>query len=106
MLAERRAGSIIILHGSLLGLVVPVIHMKGASGVVGGAIGKSIQAVFLVGTLLALGVNAMFSAIPFRLPTPAAPRGVAGDAGPRACEPGAKRSPTLRFWPGCSGTRV
>ena len=34
-LAERRAGYIIILLGSLLGLVVPVIHMKGASGVVG-----------------------------------------------------------------------
>ena len=34
-LAERRAGYIIILLGSLLGLVVPVVHMKGASGVVG-----------------------------------------------------------------------
>jgi len=41
VLAERRAGYIIILLGSLLGLVVPVIHMKGASGVVGGEICKS-----------------------------------------------------------------
>jgi hypothetical protein len=33
VLAEQRAGYIIILLGSLLGLVVPVIHMKGANGV-------------------------------------------------------------------------
>jgi hypothetical protein len=62
-LAERRAGYIIILLGSLLGLVVPVIHMKGASGVVGGEIGKSTQAFFFVWTLLALGVTAMLSVI-------------------------------------------
>ena len=30
VLAERRSGYVIILLGSLLGLVVPVIHMKGA----------------------------------------------------------------------------
>src|SRR5438445_13868136 len=29
VLAERRSGYVIILLGSLLGLVVPVIHMKG-----------------------------------------------------------------------------
>ena len=63
VLAERRAGYIIILLGSLLGLVVPVIHMKGANGVVGGEIGKSTQAFFFVWTLLALGVTAMFSAL-------------------------------------------
>jgi len=63
VLAERRAGYIIILLGSLLGLVVPVIHMKGASGVVGGEIGKSTQAFFFVWTLLALGVTAMFSVL-------------------------------------------
>jgi len=55
VLAERRAGYIIILLGSLLGLVVPVIHMKG----VGGEIGKSTQAFFFVWTLLALGVTAI-----------------------------------------------
>src|SRR6516162_4339004 len=63
VLAERRARYIIILLGSLLGLVVPVIHMKGANGVVGGEIGKSTQAFFFVWTLLALGVTAMFSAL-------------------------------------------
>ena len=61
--AERRAGYIIILLGSLLGLLVPVIHMKGARGVLGGEIGNSTQAFFFVWTLLALGVTAMFSAV-------------------------------------------
>ena len=62
-LAERRAGYIIIFLGSLLGLVVPVVHMKGAGGVVGGEIGKSSEAFFFVWTLLALGVTAMFSVV-------------------------------------------
>ena len=63
MAAERRAGYIIVLLGSLLGPVVPVVHMKGASGVVGGEIGKSTQAFFFVWTLLALGVTAMMSVV-------------------------------------------
>ena len=63
VLAERRAGYIIILLGSLLGLVVPVVHMKGSHGLVGGEIGKSTHAFFFVWTLLALGVTAMFSII-------------------------------------------
>jgi hypothetical protein len=63
VLAERRAGYIIILLGSLLGLLVPVLHMKGAHGVLGGEIGKSTQAFFFVWTMLALSVTAMFSAL-------------------------------------------
>jgi len=62
-LAEQRVGYFIIFLGSLLGLVVPVVHMKGAGGVVGGKIGKSSEAFFFVWTLLALGVTAMFSAV-------------------------------------------
>ncbi|MGO9519763.1 MAG: hypothetical protein ACLPND_22225 [Candidatus Korobacteraceae bacterium] len=61
MLAERRSGYVIILLGSLLGLVVPIIHMKGAG--VGGAIAKSSGAFFFIWTLLALGVTALFSVI-------------------------------------------
>jgi hypothetical protein len=61
VLAERRSGYVIILLGSLLGLVVPVIHMKGAG--VGGAIAKSGGAFFFIWTLLALGVTALFSVI-------------------------------------------
>ena len=61
VLAERRSGYIIILLGSLLGLVVPVVHMKGAG--VGGALAKSSGAFFFIWTLLALGVTALFSVI-------------------------------------------
>jgi hypothetical protein len=61
VLAERRSGYVIILLGSLLGLLVPIIHMKGAG--VGGAIAKSSGAFFFIWTLLALGVTALFSVI-------------------------------------------
>src|SRR5690348_15384031 len=61
VLAERRSGYVIILLASLLGLVVPVIHMKGAG--VGGAIAKSSGAFFFIWTLLALGVTTLFSVI-------------------------------------------
>src|SRR5215469_4762541 len=61
VLAGKRSGYVIILLGSLLGLAVPVIHMKGAG--VGGAIAKSRGAFFFIWTLLALGVTALFSII-------------------------------------------
>src|SRR5271167_4127205 len=61
MLAGKRSGYVIILLGSLLGLVVPVIHMKGAG--VGGAIAASSGGFLFVWTLLALGVTALFSVI-------------------------------------------
>ena len=41
LLAGRRAGYIIIFFGSVLGLVIPVVHMKGTRGVIGGEIGNS-----------------------------------------------------------------
>jgi hypothetical protein len=63
VLAERRAGYIIIFFGSALGLLVPVIHMKGTRGVLGGDIGTSGQAFLFVWTLLALGITATFSII-------------------------------------------
>ena len=59
----RRAGYIIIFFGSALGLLVPVIHMKGTRGVLGGDIGTSGQAFLFVWTLLALGITATFSII-------------------------------------------
>src|SRR6202023_1802075 len=61
VLAERRSGYVIILLGSLLGLVVPVIHMKGAG--VGRAIAKSNGAFFFSWTSLALGVTPRFSVL-------------------------------------------
>jgi hypothetical protein len=63
VLAERRAGYVIVFLGSLFGLVVPVVHMSGAGGVIGGEIGKSSEAFFFVWTLLALGVTSMLSVV-------------------------------------------
>ena len=63
VLAERRAGYIIIFFGSALGLLVPVIHMKGTRGVLGGDIGASSQAFLFVWALLAMGITATFSLI-------------------------------------------
>jgi hypothetical protein len=62
-LPERRAGYVIILLGSLFGLVIPLIHMRGAGGLLGGEIGRSSAAFFFVWTQLALSVTAMFSAV-------------------------------------------
>jgi hypothetical protein len=63
VLGGRRAGYIIIFLGSVLGLLVPVIHMKGPRGVLGGDIGTSGQALLFVWTLLALGITATFSIV-------------------------------------------
>ena len=59
----RRAGYIIIFFGSVLGLVISVIHMKGTRGVIGGDIGNSGQAFLFVWTILALGITSTFSII-------------------------------------------
>src|SRR5579863_9741458 len=63
LFAGRRTGYIIIFFGSVLGLVIPVVHMKGTRGVLGGDIGTSGQAFLFVWTLLALGITATFSII-------------------------------------------
>jgi hypothetical protein len=60
VLAERRAGYVIMLLGSILGLGVPFIHMMGA-GV--GEIAKTSGGFFFVWTLLSLGVTSLFSII-------------------------------------------
>lgn len=59
VLRERRSGYVIVLVASLLGLLVPIIHMKGTG--VGGAIAKSSGGFFFVWTLIALGVTSLFS---------------------------------------------
>ncbi len=61
VLAGKRSGYVIILVTSLLELLVPVIHMKGAG--VGGVIAGSNGAFFFIWTLLALCVTALFSVI-------------------------------------------
>jgi hypothetical protein len=60
-LRERRSGNLIILVASLLGLLVPVIHMKGLG--VGGTIAKSSGGFFFIWTLIALGVISLFSVL-------------------------------------------
>ena len=63
VLAERRSGYLLILVGSLVGLLVPVIHMMGKGVDAGSNIANSGGAFFFVWTLLALGVTALFSVI-------------------------------------------
>ncbi len=61
LLIDRRSGLVIILIESLIALVVPIIHMKGAG--VGGAIAKSAGGFLFVWILFALAVTALFSAM-------------------------------------------
>ena len=62
VLVGRRSGYVILLLLSILGSIVPVIHMRGA-GLVGGRIANSTGKFFWVWTLIALGVTAMFSVV-------------------------------------------
>jgi hypothetical protein len=66
VLAGKRSGYVTLLVVSLLELVVPVIHMKGAG--VGGAIANSNGAFFFIWTLLALGTPVPRSCASCRLP--------------------------------------
>jgi hypothetical protein len=61
LLAGQRAGYIIIFCGSVLGLLMPVLHLKGTRGAIGGEIGNSSGAFLFVWILLALGTTATFS---------------------------------------------
>ena len=63
VLAERRSGYIIILLGSLLSLVVPVIHMQGKGVGVASRLANSSGHFFFVWTLIALGVTGLFGVI-------------------------------------------
>jgi len=54
--SERRSGLTILLIGSLLAVVIPVIHMTGA----GIGVRRSAGAYFFVWTLYALGITGTF----------------------------------------------
>jgi len=60
-LPEKRSGYVIVLVGSLLGLIIPVVHMKGAG--VGGPIARSPGSFFFIWTLYALSVTSLFSVV-------------------------------------------
>jgi hypothetical protein len=62
VLGERRSGYVIMLLGSIGGLGVLAIHMRG-TGLVGGRIANSSGVFFWVWTLIALGVTSTFSII-------------------------------------------
>ena len=59
-LADRRSGCVIMLLGSLLGMLVPVLHLTGTRI---GEIASSSGGFFFLWTLIALGVTALISAI-------------------------------------------
>ena len=61
MLSERRPGYIIMLLGSLAGLVIFLTHLTGTGGLAGITIGKLSGVYFFVWTLLALGVVSLLS---------------------------------------------
>lgn len=62
VLAGRRSGYVIMFLFSLLGLGIPILHMKG-KGVGVPSIANSSGGFFFVWTLLALGVTGLFSLI-------------------------------------------
>ena len=59
LLGHRRSGLVIVLLGSLLAVVVPIIHMTGA----GLGVKRSAGAFFFIWTLYALGVLGSFGVI-------------------------------------------
>jgi hypothetical protein len=61
LLPGRRSGYVIIILGSLLGLVIPVVHMQGAG--VSAAVVQSDGGYFFVWTLLALGTGAALTLV-------------------------------------------
>jgi len=62
VLTGRRSGYIITLLGSLLGMIMPLVHMM-RSGLVGGRVANSGGKLFWVWTLIAVGVTSTFSLI-------------------------------------------
>jgi hypothetical protein len=63
VLAERRSGYVIILLGSLLGTLAPIIHFRGSGAIARGELAQASGALFFVWTLIALGVTALFSLV-------------------------------------------
>ena len=61
VLAKRRTGHVIMLLGSLFALLMPVLHLRRATGVAD-ALARP-DAYFFVWILLALGVTGLFGAV-------------------------------------------
>ena len=63
ILGGRRSGHVIILLASLLGTIVPVIHMMGKGVGAGSRIANSSGGFFFIWTLYAIGITSLFSVI-------------------------------------------
>ena len=63
LLAERRSGYIIMLLGSLLGMFVPYVHMRGKGVGLASRLANTSGHFFFVWTLIAIGILGLFSAI-------------------------------------------
>jgi hypothetical protein len=63
MLAERRSGWIIILLGSVLGVLAPILHFRATGAIARGEIAQSSGGFFFVWVLIALGVTSLFSLV-------------------------------------------
>lgn len=63
VLAGRRSGYVIVLLGSLVATLVPVIHFRGTGAVASGEIARTNGAFLFVWALIALGVTALFSVV-------------------------------------------
>lgn len=63
VLAKRRSGYIIMILGSLGGIVVFSVHVSRSGGLPAGTLAQSSGAFFFVWTLLALAVTSVVSAI-------------------------------------------
>ena len=61
VLAGQRSGYVILLLGSFLGALIPVVHMKGKGVGVASGIANSNGGFRFVWILIALGVTALFS---------------------------------------------
>ncbi len=63
VLADRLAGYLILLLGSLFGVVVPYLHLTATGGLAGGHIAQASGPAFFVWTLISLGGASLFSLV-------------------------------------------
>jgi hypothetical protein len=61
LLPARRSGYVILLLGSLMGLLVPILHMTGKG--IGAEIANSSGAYFFIWSTIALGVTSLLSLV-------------------------------------------
>src|SRR5258706_2432118 len=63
VLAERKAGYIIMLIGGLAGVGMPILHMSLAKNVIANELGRARGDYVFIWTLIAVGVTGLFSLV-------------------------------------------